>query len=92
MGDLGERPLRVLAADDSAVMRGIMRHLFLTHGEDRRASCRGWSLCGVARDGVECLEAVQQLQPDVLVLDLEMPRLNGLEVLERLRRESPGCR
>ncbi len=46
-------------------------------------------LCGVARDGVECLEMVEQLRPDVLVLDLEMPRLNGLEVLDRLRLENP---
>jgi two-component system chemotaxis response regulator CheB len=44
-------------------------------------------LCGIARDGVECLEQVKQLRPDVLVLDLEMPRLNGLEVLDRLRLE-----
>ena len=87
---LGERPLRILAADDSAVMRGIMRHLFLTHGVDAERELPRMELCGVARDGVECLEAVRQLKPDVLVLDLEMPRLNGLEVLERLRRESPG--
>jgi len=90
MRDLGERPLRILAADDSAVMRGIMRHLFLTHGGNPKGEQPRMELCGVARDGVECLEAVQQLKPDVLVLDLEMPRLNGLEVLERLRRESPG--
>lgn len=89
MGNWGERPLRVLAADDSAVMRGILRHLFLTHGGAKR-DLPAMELCGVARDGIECLEAVQQLKPDVLVLDLEMPRLNGLEVLERLRRESPG--
>jgi two-component system, chemotaxis family, protein-glutamate methylesterase/glutaminase len=45
-------------------------------------------LCGIARDGMECLEQVKQLRPDVLVLDLEMPRLNGLEVLDRLRLEN----
>jgi two-component system, chemotaxis family, protein-glutamate methylesterase/glutaminase len=90
MEDLGERPIRVLAADDSAVMRGIMRHLFLTHGGSLKSDLPRMELCGVARDGVECLDAVRQLKPDVLVLDLEMPRLNGLEVLERLRRESPA--
>ncbi|HEY6377258.1 MAG TPA: chemotaxis-specific protein-glutamate methyltransferase CheB [Edaphobacter sp.] len=89
MGNLDERPLRVLAADDSAVMRGIMRHLFLMHGGDPKSELPRMELCGVARDGVECLDAVQQLKPDVLVLDLEMPRLNGLEVLERLRRVNP---
>jgi two-component system, chemotaxis family, protein-glutamate methylesterase/glutaminase len=90
MGDLSERTLRILAADDSAVMRGIMRNLFAGHAEDRSSELPRMELCGVARDGVECLEAVKELRPDVLVLDLEMPRLNGLDVLERLRRESPG--
>jgi two-component system chemotaxis response regulator CheB len=84
------RTLRILAADDSAVMRGIMRNLFATHAENRSSELPLMELCGVARDGVECLEAVNQLRPDVLVLDLEMPRLNGLDVLERLQRESPG--
>jgi two-component system, chemotaxis family, protein-glutamate methylesterase/glutaminase len=82
------RTLRILAADDSAVMRGIMRNLFAAHAEDRLSELPAMDLCGVARDGVECLEAVKELKPDVLVLDLEMPRLNGLEVLERLRGEN----
>lgn len=90
METVKERPLRVLAADDSAVMRGIMYKLFMLHAEDRTSDLPRMELCGVARDGVECLEAVKLLQPDVLVLDLEMPRLNGLDVLERLRMERPG--
>jgi two-component system chemotaxis response regulator CheB len=47
-------------------------------------------LCGIVGDGVECLSAVLRLRPDVIVLDLEMPRMHGLEVLERLRIEEPG--
>ena len=47
-------------------------------------------LCGLVKDGVECLEAVRELKPDVLLLDLEMPRMHGLEVLERLRVECPS--
>jgi len=89
MGNLKERPLRVLAADDSAVMRGIMHRLFAMHAEARRSELPSMELCGVAQDGIECLEAVKALRPDVLVLDLEMPRLNGLEVLDRLRVEHP---
>src|SRR5258708_10917061 len=89
MGILGERTLRILAADDSAVMRNIMRSLFAAHAEDRLSELPRMELCGVARDGVECLEQVKHLRPDVLVLDLEMPRLNGLEVLDRLRLEHP---
>ena len=79
--------LRILAVDDSAVMRGVMRSLFLAHAEDAASELPRMELCGVARDGVECLDAVSKLRPDVLVLDLEMPRLDGLGVLERLRRE-----
>jgi two-component system chemotaxis response regulator CheB len=85
-----EHPLRVLAVDDSAVMRGIMRTLFHTHGEDKFSKLPPMELCGVAQDGVECLEVVERLRPDVLVLDLEMPRLNGLDVLDRLRETHPG--
>jgi two-component system chemotaxis response regulator CheB len=47
-------------------------------------------LCGVVQDGMECLAAVLRLHPDVVVLDLEMPRMHGLDVLERLRVEEPG--
>jgi len=84
------RPLRILAADDSAVMRSILWKLFLMHAEDRSSELPQMELCGIARDGVECLEQIRQLSPDVLVLDLEMPRMNGLDVLDRLRVENPG--
>ena len=83
-----ERPLRILAADDSAVMRSILWKLFLLQKEDRSSDLPRMELCGIARDGLECLEQVKQLRPDVLVLDLEMPRLNGLDVLDRLRLEN----
>ncbi|HZY62063.1 MAG TPA: chemotaxis-specific protein-glutamate methyltransferase CheB [Edaphobacter sp.] len=86
----GERPLRVLAADDSAVVRGIMRKLFQMHSEAPAPGLPLMDLCGTAEDGQGCLEAAARLRPDVLVLDLEMPKLNGLEVLDRLRKQSPG--
>lgn len=90
MGSLDGRPTRVLAADDSVVMRGVMVKLFQTHADEGRGEMPRMELCGVARDGVECLEMVSRLAPDVLVLDIEMPKLNGMEVLDRLRVESPG--
>jgi two-component system, chemotaxis family, protein-glutamate methylesterase/glutaminase len=89
MGSLNEQPLRILAADDSAVMRSILWKLFLMHAEDRSIELPRMELCGIARDGVECLELVEQLGPDVLVLDLEMPRMNGLDVLDKLQSENP---
>jgi len=84
------RPIRVLAVDDSAVMRGILRNLFQAHGQKRANDLPAMELCGVVEDGVECLAAVLRLHPDVVVLDLEMPRMHGLDVLERLRLEEPG--
>ena len=78
--------LRVLAVDDSAVMRGVLRTLFAQH-QERRGELPEMELTGIVEDGVECLAAVLRLRPDVVVLDLEMPRMHGLDVLERLRRD-----
>ena len=89
MQDVKGRVLRVMVADDSAVMRGIMRTLFATHAEDLGSELPAMVICGEASDGVECLEMVGRTQPDVLLLDLEMPRMHGLGVLDRLRAESP---
>jgi len=80
----------VLAVDDSAVMRGVLRTLFQTQGQKHSSELPAMELCGVVEDGVECLAAVLRLRPDVVVLDLEMPRMHGLDVLERLRLEEPG--
>jgi len=85
-----KKTIRVLAADDSAVMRGVLRRLFSTQRQRHSGTAPAVELCGVVHDGLECLSAVLQLRPDVLVLDLEMPRMHGLEVLERLRIEEPG--
>jgi two-component system, chemotaxis family, protein-glutamate methylesterase/glutaminase len=85
-----KRAIRVLAVDDSAVMRGVLRTLFLLHAEKPVRDLPEMELCGVVEDGVECLAAVPRLRPDVVVLDLEMPRMHGLDVLERLRHEEPG--
>jgi two-component system chemotaxis response regulator CheB len=89
MNTLSGRPLRILAADDSAVMRSVLWRLFLTHAKVQSGDLPRMELCRIACDGVECLEQVRQMNPDVLILDLEMPRLNGLEVLDRLRVENP---
>lgn len=89
MSIVAARPLRVLAADDSAVMRGILRTLFQRHAEGKGNELPQMELVAVSRDGVECLQDVTRLNPDVLILDLEMPRMNGLDVLDRLRHTRP---
>jgi two-component system chemotaxis response regulator CheB len=71
------RPIRVLVVDDSLVMRSLLRMVL--------ASDPGVELAGMATDGVNALEAVERLKPDLILLDFEMPRMNGLEVLAELR-------
>ena len=85
----GKRALRILAVYDSRVMRGVMRTVFELHASQGDTSLPKMELCGLVRDGVEALEAVRTLAPDVLLLDLEMPRMNGLQVLEQLRTLAP---
>ncbi len=89
MSIVAAQTLRVLAADDSAVMRGILRTLFQRHAEDKRSELLRMELVTVSRDGAECLQDVTQMNPDVLILDLEMPRMNGLDVLDQLRNTRP---
>jgi two-component system, chemotaxis family, protein-glutamate methylesterase/glutaminase len=69
-------PIRVLVVDDSAVMRGLLRMIL--------AGCAEIELAGMAMDGVAGLEAIERLKPDLVLLDIEMPRMNGLEVLEEI--------
>ncbi|MFY9742109.1 MAG: response regulator [Candidatus Sulfotelmatobacter sp.] len=59
----------VLLADDSAVVRKTLREIFETSG---------WSICAEACDGEEAVAKAQQLLPNVIVLDLSMPTMNGL--------------
>ena len=74
-------PIRVLIADDSAVVRAALSRMV--------ESAPALQVCGTARDGLETLEKVRQLRPDVVTLDIEMPVLNGLEVLKRIMKEFP---
>lgn len=79
------RSIRVLAADDSAMMRSALLQTFELQARESRGSLPAMELCGIVRDGLEALEAVERLRPDVLLLDLAMPRLDGMGVLLQLR-------
>jgi two-component system chemotaxis response regulator CheB len=75
------RPVRVLVVDDSAFMRyTISSHL---NGHPRI------QVAGSARDGQEALDLIPKLNPDVVTLDVEMPRLDGLSTLRRIMATSP---
>ncbi|MDI6823427.1 MAG: chemotaxis-specific protein-glutamate methyltransferase CheB [Bacillota bacterium] len=75
------RPVRVLVVDDSLFMRKLISGLL---EEDA-----GITVAGQARDGLEALQRIAELDPDVVTLDVEMPRLDGLGVLERLMQVDP---
>jgi len=74
------KPFRVLVADDHDLMRRGIRTLLETHA--------GWEVCGEARTGREAVEKAEELKPDVIVLDISMPELNGVEAARRIRKTS----
>jgi two-component system chemotaxis response regulator CheB len=73
--------IKVLVVDDSSFMRS-----YLTN---RLESFRRITVVGAACNGLEALDMARQLRPDVITLDIQMPRLNGLDTLEQLMRETP---
>jgi DNA-binding NarL/FixJ family response regulator len=78
------KPLSILIADDHAVVRRGMRALLETQPN--------WQVCGEAQNGREALEEARRLKPDLAVLDITMPELNGLEAIARIREEVPQTR
>ncbi len=78
------KSIRLLLADDHALVRAGIRALI-----NRLA---GMEVVAEAGDGREALRLIEQLQPDVALLDITMPGLNGFEVLDYVTRYSPGVR
>jgi DNA-binding NarL/FixJ family response regulator len=76
--------ISVVLADDHPIVRQGLRALL--EGED---GCR---VLGEAADGLTALELIVSLRPDVAILDVQLPDLNGLEVARRAHQEVPGCR
>lgn len=72
---------RVLLADDSAVIRKSLRRMF---------EASGWSVCGEASNGQDAIAKAQECNPDLVVLDLSMPRMNGLTAGRILSSIMPG--
>ncbi len=74
-------PVRILIADDHQVVRTGLRALL--------ESRTGWQVCAEAANGREAVEKAGQLKPDVAVLDIGMPLLNGVEATRQIRKLSP---
>ncbi len=76
--------LRILIADDHEVARKGIRALIESHP--------GWEVCGEAADGREAVKASARLKPDMVLLDIGMPSLNGLDATRQILAESPDTR
>ena len=73
--------LRILIADDHALLRKGLVDLLEAHPD--------WRVCGEAVDGRQAVTEAQRLAPDVAILDLSMPELNGIEATRRIREVAP---
>src|SRR5579883_1525155 len=69
---------RVLVADDHEVVRQGIRAILQTRPE--------WEICGEAVDGREAVRLAQELQPDIIIMDITMPKLSGLEAAQEISR------
>jgi NarL family two-component system response regulator YdfI len=74
--------IRILVADDHLIIRQGLRLILETQA--------GFELVGEAADGAEAVRLCAELQPDVVLMDLRMPGMDGLAAIERLRSEQPG--
>jgi two-component system, chemotaxis family, protein-glutamate methylesterase/glutaminase len=77
----GTRMIRVVVVDDSALVRGVLTELINQAGDMR--------VIGQAADPYEAREKIRELDPDVITLDVEMPRMDGLAFLERIMKLRP---
>ena len=76
--------MRILIADDNEwVRRGVMNIL---------APESQWEVCGEAKDGAETIQRAAELAPDLILLDVSMPGLNGLDVARLLREKVPAAK
>lgn len=77
-----QMPPRILIVDDSSLIRNLLRNCFEAEP--------GWLVCGEAVNGKEAIEAAERIHPNLIVLDLSMPIMNGFEAAKVLSKEMPS--
>jgi DNA-binding NarL/FixJ family response regulator len=75
---------RILIVDDFPDWRARIRQILAAHPE--------WKIISEASDGQEAVQEASELQPDIVVLDITLPRLNGIEAAKMIRQKSPKSR
>jgi len=75
--------LRILVADDVPMVRAGLKLLLETH--------EGWSVCAEAEDGQDAVQKAFALNPDVVLLDVAMPNLNGIDAAEIIKKYLPSA-
>jgi DNA-binding NarL/FixJ family response regulator len=70
---------RILIVDDHEVLREGLKSLLAKSRPD-------WEICGEGTDGDQVIQLVEELKPDIIILDITMPRMNGLEASSRMRK------
>jgi DNA-binding NarL/FixJ family response regulator len=75
--------LRILIVDDEKAVRSALGKLLATREE--------WEVVGEAADGAAAIGMAQELQPDIVIMDITMPRMNGLEATPEIKKALPGA-
>lgn len=76
--------LRILIVDDHEIFRKGLRAVLEWHPE--------FEICGEATDGLDAVEKANQLLPEIVVMDVSMPQMDGLQATREIRRTIPGCK
>lgn len=76
--------VRILVADDNDMMRSGMCSLLQSH--------EGWTVCGEAENGTDAIQKAIALKPDVILIDLSMPRLSGFEAAKNIHEHVPASK
>jgi DNA-binding NarL/FixJ family response regulator len=77
-------PLRILVADDNESIRTVLREILQSES--------GWEVCGEAKNGEEAIRQARELSPDIILMDIMMPKCDGIEATRELVRSAPGTR
>ena len=77
----GDRQIKIVLADDHAILRTGLRHILNLESDIE--------VVGEAENGRECIKVVEELSPDIVLMDIGMPVLNGLEATRQIKKRFP---